>query len=754
MTKFKGGGACLQVASKAKISPGRSTRHQAGTSVDRFFAVSLLLMLGTGFVTLTSTGKLDAISVSLVFIAITVRLVGYATGRNLQLSSQAVNRLAILYIPFFILDCLVISAGATSLVSMLNATLHLVLFATVTKVFSAVTRRDYAYLAALSLLMILATAVLTINTTFLIFLIIYLFFAISTLISYEIKRSIETSRRTVTSRLPALPADRTRIENALLKTAAGLGLGIVVIAALFFFVIPRYRSGYLTGLGTGTENITGFSGTVRLGDLSRLMRSNTVIFRVMPQDNPRRYIGIKWRGVALDSFDGAHWYNDNTRESAVQPVSYNRFIIPLQPGAKDRPERTLSYTVLLSPISSDVLFTAPFARQLTGRIHLLLLDETGSLHDTHYGLSPLKYDVVSEVGMPTPSLLRSAPETYSKAISLLYLRLPSRIDPRIRELAERVTSPATNNYDRAAETRNYLRDHFGYTLEAQNIDPSDPIGSFLFTTRKGNCEYFASAMAIMLRTVGIPARLVNGFQTGSYNSFGKDFVVRARDAHSWVEAYFPRYGWIPFDPTPPDPNPVIPSQLDNYMDALTLFWSEWVINYDFSHQVRLATQVEVQSHNVQEDVSHHFDHLRTELAGLAQNFESSLVAHKFRLLVVMLGMAAVFLLGGKNWDLQELKFLWAAKVLPCERPLTLQEATFSYHHFMNILQKKGFRKLPSETPEEFVEKIEPSLLRGKAGEFTRLYNAARYGGEHPSLPLLAGMLREISALATPGHSTQ
>jgi protein-glutamine gamma-glutamyltransferase len=739
------------VASKLTISPGIPASRQAGTSVDRLFAVSLLLMLGTGFVTLASTGKLDAISVTLVFVALAVRLWGYATGRNLQLSPQTVTRLAVLYIPFFILDFLVFSAGATSLESMLAATVHLVLFATVTKVFSAVTRRDYAYLAALSLLMILATAVLTINTTFLIFLIIYLFFAISTLISYEIKRSVETSRRTASNLLPAPAGDRTLIENALAKTAAGLGLGIVAAAAVFFFVIPRYRSGYLTGLGTDTENVTGFSGTVKLGDLSRIMRSSTVIFRVLPQDNPRNYIGVKWRGLALDSFDGRHWYNDNTRQTAIQPVSYNRFIIPREPGAKNRPERTLHYKLLLSPISSDVVFTAAFARQITGRMHLLMLDETDSLHNTRYAFSPVQYEVVSQVGLPSPSALRAAHDTYSREVRLLYLRLPPRLDPRIRELAEKVTAPAGNNYDRAVEIGNYLRDHFGYTLEAQRIDPSDPLGSFLFTTRKGYCEYFASAMAIMLRTIDVPARLVNGFRTGSYNRFGKDFVVRARDAHSWVEVYFPNYGWIPFDPTPPDPHPVVASGLDNYMDALTLFWNEWVINYDFSHQVRLATQVEVQSHNVQENVSHRFDHLRTELAGLALTFESVLVAHKFLMLVVMLGMMAAFLLGGKDWSLQELKFFWACKVVRSDRPLTLQEATFSYNHFLNILREKGFGKLPSETPEEFVQKIEPPLLAGKAKEFTRLYNATRYGGEHPSLPLWRGMLQEISGITGSAH---
>ena len=732
------------MTSETKTARTSPAWERSGTSVDRFFAVSLLLMLGTSFITLASTGKLDIVSVALVFIALGARLWGYACGRNLQISPKTVTRLALLYIPFFIFDFLFLSASGTALESMLNATVHLVLFVTVTKVFSAVTRRDYAYLAALSLLMVLATAVLTINTTFMVFLTLYIFFAISTLISYEIKRSIETSRSPALAPL-AGPRGRPGIERALGRTAAGLGLGILAIASVFFFAIPRYHSGYLSGLGTHTENITGFSGSVKLGDLSRIMRSSTVVFRVLPEGNPREYSGVKWRGIALDSFDGRHWYNDNTKQTAVQPVSYGRFIIPREPGAENRPIVTLRYKVFLSPISSDVVFAAASARLITGRMHLLTLDETDSLHDNRYAFSSVQYDVVSQVGLPQPSALRSAPETYSRNIQLLYLRLPPELDPRIKPLAEQVAAPAANNYDRTVQVRNFLRGNFGYTLEDQNVDPSDPLASFLFTTRKGYCEYFASAMAIMLRTIGIPARLVNGFQTGPYNRYGGDFVVRARDAHSWVEVYFAGYGWIPFDPTPPDPRPVIASELDNYMDALTLFWSEWVINYDFSHQVRLATQVEVQSNEVQRDVRHQFHSLRTKLAGLSLKLERGLVAHKFLLLLVLLGTAVGVALGGNDWSLQELKFIWSISFPSSDRPLTLEEATFSYHRFLSILRKKGLHKLPSETPEEFARKIGPPLLRDLAGEFTRLYNRARYGGERPSIPVLRGMLQEISA---------
>ena len=126
------------------------------------------------------------------------------------------------------------------------------------------------------------------------------------------------------------------------------------------------------------------------------------------------------------------------------------------------------------------------------------------------------------------------------------------------------------------------------------------MGSFLFRSKSGYCEYFAAAMAVMLRTLNVPSRLVNGFQTGTYNRMGKDFVVRARDAHSWVEVYFTGYGWVPFDPTPADPHPVLPGEWDDYIDTAALFWNEWVINYDFSHQVQLAREVEQDSRNFQQ----------------------------------------------------------------------------------------------------------------------------------------------------------
>jgi len=717
------------------------------TTVDRFFNGSLLLMLATSFVMLALTGKLGFLWTALVSIAIAVRLCGYACRWELQPPSRLITSLTVLYIPFFILDFLVLSANARMLQSLLNAAVHLVLFATVIKIFSSRTRRDHIYLAALSLLMMLASTVLTINTYFLLFFAIYIVLAVATFISYEIRRSIELTKASTACIILASAGSQPTIGRSLGKTAAALGLGIVLAAPILFFVIPRYRSGYLMGTENHPQNITGFSETVTLGDLRSIMRSGAVVFRVLPEDNPSDYRGVLWRGLALATFDGKHWYNDDTRLTAVPPVSYGRFIIPRDPGTKGRPEKALHYKVLLSPISSDVVFAAASVRRIAGRMHLLTMDETGSLHNPQHAFSPMQYEVVSQVGLPPAAALSDSSEDYPRNIRQLYLRLPPDLDPRVRQLAEEVTSKATSNYVRVMDVQNYLRDNFKYTLEPQDTNPADPMGSFLFKSKKGYCEYFASAMALMLRTIGIPARLVNGFQTGSYNRFGKDFVVRARDAHSWVEVYFPRYGWIPFDPTPPDPHPVVASDLDDYMDALSLFWSEWVINYDFSHQMQLTAQVELQSRRLQQNARHRFGLLRTEMAGLALRLKNALAARKFLLLLAVIGICAGFLLAGTDWNMKELKFRWAWTFRSPSRPLSLQEVTFSYQRFLGVLGKKGFRKLPSETPREFAQRLELSPVAGPAKEFTHLYYSARYGEERPSMARLRGLLRQISEVA-------
>jgi transglutaminase-like putative cysteine protease len=169
-----------------------------------------------------------------------------------------------------------------------------------------------------------------------------------------------------------------------------------------------------------------------------------------------------------------------------------------------------------------------------------------------------KYRVTVEYSTATVADLQAAGTKYPAWLQN-FSRLPDsgyrppQVQNSIRNLALKIVADAgaTNPYDQATAIQDYLREKYAYTLNVPDKPAGmDPLQFFLFRSKKGYCEYFASAMGDMLRSLGIPTRLVNGFGPGSYEAAVQAYVVRGQDAHTWVEVYFPRYGWIPFEPTP------------------------------------------------------------------------------------------------------------------------------------------------------------------------------------------------------------
>jgi transglutaminase-like putative cysteine protease len=730
------------MAKTAQADPAALLRLQSNISVQRYFEVSLLLTLATAFITVAMTGKLDFVSTVVVSIALGVKLWSYSREADFSLSPRTVTRISVFYIFFYALDFLIFSPGPGLLDRMLTATVHLVLFTTVIKIFSASTYRDYVYLATLSFMMMLASAILTVSTTYLIFFVLYVILAISTFISYEIKQGMESATRAPEGPFRKPRQNRAAVEGALMRAAVGLAVGIFLLAAVLFFVIPRYRTGYLTSLSSQSQNITGFSETVNLGDIRKILRSPMVVMRVTVEGDPRQFQGVKWRGVGLTSFDGTHWFNDNTEQSPITPASEQRLVLSRLEGWQSRSRRPLRYHVLRSALSTDVLFAAPTPQEVVGRFHMLAIDETGSLHSPQYAFEPLAYDVVSETGVPSAWELRQTSTDYPDDVRLTYLRLPD-LDPRVADLARQVTSAATNNYDRASAIQDYLRSNFRYTLDPSAIEPQNPIVSFLFKSKSGFCEYFAASMAVMLRTLNIPSRLVNGFQTGSYNRIGKDFVVRARDAHSWVEVYFPKYGWITFDPTPADPNPIRAGAWDDYVDALGLFWSEWVVNYDFSHQVRLVRQVEQTSRNFQQEFLNRTEEFKRRGVEVAYLVEAWLMSHKVFMLLFMVTILAALVAGEKHASLAEIRFFWLWKFGRRQHALSPPQATLSYQRLLKTLRKKGYSKPTALTPFEFAQSLMATRLGSGVWEFTRLYNLLRFGQAQVPMARLRQLLDEI-----------
>ncbi len=181
-----------------------------------------------------------------------------------------------------------------------------------------------------------------------------------------------------------------------------------------------------------------------------------------------------------------------------------------------------------------------------------------------------------------------------------YLQLPENFDERISQFTAQITNGKTNRYEKAKAVETYLQNNFGYTLDLK-AGGDQPLSDFLFNVREGHCEYFASSMAIMLRTQGIATRVVNGFQTGEYNAAAGVYVVKQKDAHSWVEVYFPKENaWIPFDPTPfagrtdaanaAASNGIV-GKFNTYLVALETFWIQYFVAYDNQEQRSLFSSV-------------------------------------------------------------------------------------------------------------------------------------------------------------------
>jgi transglutaminase-like putative cysteine protease len=411
----------------------------------------------------------------------------------------------------------------------------------------------------------------------------------------------------------------------------------------------------------------------------------------------------------------------------------------------------LEYTVFLQPIATSAIFTpgepislkGSFSPDRSASESYLLQDSTGSLFNPFHNYSAVRYTGLSRLPKLDAPQLRSAGDAYPPAIRAEYLQLPPELDARIPNLARQVTARANNPYDKARAVEDFLRSRFGYTLNLAGKPGNDPLANFLFVTRAGHCEYFASAMTILLRTLDIPAREVNGFLPGEYNDLAGDYIVRASDAHSWVEVYFPGSGWVTFDPTPSAPERGgLLSRLSKYIDWVQLSWNEWVINYDFGHQMQMAQNVQRVSRNWTESFRAWFERQQSDNR---QRLKSLQLRHGtfgllLPLLLLLLLLALRYELIGKviRW----LRLYWQlhAPESPQANPLL---ASRLYAELLRVLERHGFARRPAQTPLEFASSMKTSTLAPAVSEFTRIYASARFGGTSCDTLRLRHLLEQI-----------
>jgi Ca2+/Na+ antiporter len=647
-------------------------------------------------------------------------------GTRWQLSERAALIVILVSLPLFYVDWRVLTpylqieflekGGVWRGGAEVTVLAHLILFLSAVKLLQRKGDRDWFFLYLISFFEVLLAAGLSASPTFLAMLALYLFCALTTVVAFE----IEKARRKVTAtqtrllvspdstlfrKLPMRLWRRRYLETHRLPlVSVGLLFLIVVLALPFFLIAPRTASSALKRSGGGASALIGFSDNVTLGEIGQLKRNDEIVMHVRVEGPSGASIaGLRWRGVALDQFTGRGWiksidakrFEEKTDESGLFKL-----------GTTTDVARLTTQTFFLEPIDTPVLFGAPRIVAVQGSLPFVRIDSEGSIQTRPHEDEKVVYKVYSDIAAPGVTVLRSDPLDYLVPAAR-YLQVPGN-----------------------------LRDNYEYSLDLKAGGP-DPLSDFLFHVRSGHCEYFSTAMAVMLRTQGIAARVVNGFLPGEYNEAAGAYTVRQSDAHSWVEVYFPQTNsWVTFDPTPPAGRTArvrtgLAAQLGKYSEALELMWFQYVVGYDKQEQHSLAASLRKDLFDLRRSSSAALDRARGALPAIFQPALAGIIGLGVLMVLVVLARRV------RHFGWRRGLKVWSAG--------SESSRVDFYERLVALLERQGIKREPHQTPMEFAT----TIRMHEARTITRAYNRVRYGAESLSAAeqtqieeLLAGLERK------------
>jgi len=505
----------------------------------------------------------------------------------------------------------------------------------------------------------------------------------------------------ITATLVGLAAPH-RAPRANVRTASLLLAHAAPAALALFLLFPRVQ-GPLWGLPQDAyAAMTGLSETMSPGSLSSLALSDAIAFRAEFDGPPPAQRLRYWRGPLMWDFDGRTW---------TIGASY---LVNFSPPAGGR--ETHRYTVVLEPHNRHWLFALETAASLPERARMSF---DGQIIANGPVRSRLRYEMTSVIA-PRPEL-EEDPGTLRRA-----LRLPPGFNPRALELAAQWRDAARSDEEVVERAIGYLREsRFVYTLEPPLLGRHS-VDEFLFDTRAGFCEHYASAFAFLMRAAGVPARVVTGYQGGEPNAFDNIVTVRQSDAHAWTEVFLARRGWVRIDPTAAAvPHRVeaglaraVPERelsgllrpqlewlrgLRDQWEALAHKWNVWVLGYNPERQRDLLGSL-----------------------GMRDADWRALTAALFS----VLGVLTLILLG---WSLKHLR-----------RPDPVQQA---WRRFCAKLAARGVERSPHEGPRDYAARAARALPAERRAilRIGSLYIALRYGtdGSAAGVARLRRMVREL-----------
>lgn len=480
---------------------------------------------------------------------------------------------------------------------------HWLVYLQLIKMFRPKTVEDDWFLFLLSLTQVVVGAFLPGESIGLV-LIVWAIVALWTLRLFHLQREAEAQEAVFGPLREIYPG---LVDRPFVLSIGRVAILTVSIGAAIFLVMPRWDSerGRRFRPRIQPHHLTGFSDSVKLGQMGEILENDTIVMnvelfneldeRIEPDDEPL------WRGVTLQDYENGRWTRWDVE--GIDWESPER--TPYEPG------QFILQRIKLEPSDTDTLFGLRPIYDVTGP-DIAINVQDGSLF--RLDIRPIRPSLRS--GRRTPGALdysvissteRGAIQPYERVPAFLekseLIALPEDLRPTLLTLRDRVLANVPRNPEaRARAMESFLREGgYRYTLQQSVVDPSlDPVADFLVNRKQGHCEYFASALALLLRSANIPSRVVNGFKGGDWNTLARVYYVRQKHAHSWVEAYIGddargRPIWLTLDPTPPAQRDATVAQVGNVVnrrfrtitDFARYIWVFYFVGFDSTRQEAL-----------------------------------------------------------------------------------------------------------------------------------------------------------------------
>ncbi len=523
-------------------------------------------------------------------------------------------------------------------------------------------------------------------------------------------------------------------------------VAVFFTTAILFVIFPRVGSRNVSW-GERTKPVVGYSDSLSLQDMGRLFENDQRVMEVKftagGTEEVIRPTQMLMRGRSLETYWEGSWY-DCRRRWAWRSEKGRRLqsVLSFDPPRRyllndaDVEQNYVDQEVWLDPLDTNVLFALyrpveveadrPATVQFDRFAHALL-SRNARRGQVHYWVRSMRPDI------PPEKLRQAGAAKIGHTRRQCYLEIPEAITKKLDEISARIQreyNPQTV-YEHVQAVMGYLRDanRFDYSLQVPATGVTDPVLAFLTRTKQGNCQHFASAMALLLRKWEIPTRLAIGFSQGDYQSSEQTWVFRQNDAHAWVEVCFEKYGWVTFDPTPAgsssttngsavDSETGILMSVRNAVRRLKRFWTDRVVDYGFDYQrnflLQLYDAVAALPQRIMQAISGLVRGIRNANPGLIMGF--------FSALVILVG---TFYLA---WP-------WLKKAFRRRRGRRGSQVWF-YNRLLATLERKGLKRPAHLTPWEFADLAvrrlatrieEPGTIAESIRRLTRRFYAVKYG---------------------------